>query len=164
MRHVNPDMDIFPSREGQNFQMLMPIYYKYPRIFVDECLYHYVVYAGSLSRRFDSLEKNICRADALLEIILQTLDRMRMPDDERERYKAETRIDDLRRRYPLGMRFYDRAYSLQIGAKLKACGHISDVPRRQRIIVRSNVLFGLYTALDRAKKRIKRMLKRMVKV
>lgn len=164
MRDVNPDMDIFPSRGGQNFQMLMPIYYKYPRIFVDECLFHYVVYADSHSRSNDTLEKSILKADGLLEIICQTLDRMQMPDDEREKYKAAAQIDDLCRRYPLGMRFCDRAYSLQIDAKLEACGHISDIPMWQRRIVRNNVLFGLYTALDKAKKCVKRMLKRMVKV
>lgn len=164
MRDVNPEMDIFASREGQNFQMLMPIYYQYPRIFVDECLYHYVVYAGSLSRRFDTLEKNILRADALLEIIWQTLDRMQMPDDEREKYKAAAQIDDLVKRYAYGMRFYDRAYSLQIFSRLEACGHISDIPLWQRMIVRCNVLFCLYTALDKTQKSIKSMIKRMVKV
>ena len=44
MKRANPKMDIFEEKRGQNFQMPLPIYYFFPRYYIDECLYNYVVY------------------------------------------------------------------------------------------------------------------------
>ena len=41
---VNPDHGIYPARRGQNWQMLLPLYYKYNRYFLNKPLYNYVIY------------------------------------------------------------------------------------------------------------------------
>ena len=50
LKEVNPKFEIYPARRGQNWQLLLPIYYKYKRFFLDEPLYGYVIYAQSMSQ------------------------------------------------------------------------------------------------------------------
>lgn len=72
---VNPQKEIFPSRYGQDIQMLMPISYKYRCGHLKECLYGHVVRENSLSKQVwregDNAWKN--RALGLEEIYVQTL-------------------------------------------------------------------------------------------
>ena len=56
---VNPNRDIYEARRGQNWQILLPIYYKYKRGFIDEPLYNYIVYPVSMSHEEESLEKEL---------------------------------------------------------------------------------------------------------
>lgn len=44
-----PNRDIFPSRSGQNLQLMMPVAYRYKTGFIDEPLMKYVQNASSLS-------------------------------------------------------------------------------------------------------------------
>ena len=83
---VNPDRRIFPARRGQNWQMLLPIYYKHKRGFIDEPLYGYVIYSNSMSHGDNTKEKKIFRFNEHLEIITNTLNRMIMPEKDRKRY------------------------------------------------------------------------------
>lgn len=83
---VNPDRKIFPARRGQNWQLLLPVYYKHKRGFIDEPLYGYVIYPNSMSRGDDTKEKKIFRFNEHLEIITNTLNRMIMPEKDRKRY------------------------------------------------------------------------------
>ena len=41
MEEVNPKFYIYPARRGQNWQLLLPVYYKYKRYFLNEPLYGY---------------------------------------------------------------------------------------------------------------------------
>ena len=159
MRDVNPHMDIFEGKRGQNFQMLMPMYYKYPRMLLDECLYHYVIYADSMSRGDDTLEKCIIRADGLLEIINETLDRMNMSGQERDKYKSIVQIDDLVDRYLLGIRFGNREYSLKLYEDLRSRNHTTDIPLLKRIIVHNQILFDVYPLLKKFRGSIRGMIK-----
>lgn len=72
---VNPNKEIFPSRYGQNIQMLMPISRKYRCGHLKEVLYGRVDRAGSLSKKVwsesDSAWKN--RILGLEQIYIETL-------------------------------------------------------------------------------------------
>ena len=46
-RQANGGMDIYPSRYGQNWQMLLPVYYASKHAFIDEPLYKYRVNASN---------------------------------------------------------------------------------------------------------------------
>lgn len=83
---VNPDRDIFEGRRGQNWQMLLPVYYKYKRGFLDEPLYNYIIYKSSMSTGDDTKEKSIQRVNEHLEIVKNTLDRIDMDQKDRNKY------------------------------------------------------------------------------
>ena len=83
---VNPDKDIFEGKRGQNWQMLLPVYYKYKRGFLDEPLYNYIIYKSSMSTGDDTKEKSIQRVNEHLEIVKNTLDRIDMDQKDRDKY------------------------------------------------------------------------------
>ena len=108
LRAANPDMQIFESRYGQNFQMLMPVYWQNRRFFLDECLYNYVVYPDSLSRSGEGqIDTALINRGEYQRIIHNTLDRLQMPEQVRKRYKRETTEADALYRFMLGIQ-YDR--------------------------------------------------------
>lgn len=72
-RDVNPNMEIYPARRGQNWQLLLPLYYKYKRGFLNEPLYNYLVFPNSMSRTDDTLDKVIFRLREHRTIIMETL-------------------------------------------------------------------------------------------
>lgn len=95
LKKVNPMLDIYEGIRGQNFQMLMPMYYSYKRYFMNKCLYNYVIYPDSMSRGDDSFEKYKKRRAELMDIIMHTLSRIDMPEKERECYKEIVIRDNL---------------------------------------------------------------------
>ena len=83
---VNPEREIYPARRGQNWQLLLPVYYKYKRFYLDEPLYGYIVYPKSMSSGDVTEEKELQRWKEHEEIINQTLRRIPLDDKNRERY------------------------------------------------------------------------------
>lgn len=89
-KEVNPKMDIYEGRRGQNYQMLLPLVYKFKFGYIDECLYKYVVYSTSMSRGDDTFEKWLERYDGLKTYILETLNRMDMNQEDYNYYTSLT--------------------------------------------------------------------------
>ena len=83
---VNPNREIYPARRGQNWQLLLPLYYRFGRYFLDEPLYAYIVYADSMSAGDSTQEKELQRWAEHEEIIRQTLKRIPLTQDEKEKY------------------------------------------------------------------------------
>lgn len=86
LKVVNPSLEIYPARRGQNFQMLLPICYKYSRYFMRECLYNYVIYIDSMSRGDDTTEKVLKRQEGLTEIVVNTINSMNISEKEKNHY------------------------------------------------------------------------------
>lgn len=79
--------EIYPARKGQNYQMLLPIYHKYKRYFLDKPLYNYIQYKASMSKIDNkNLNEIISRDNQHKEIILQTLATIEMGAYERKYY------------------------------------------------------------------------------
>ena len=102
---THPKRKIYDSRHGQNIQMLLPIYYSYKRGFIDEALCHYMVIANSLSRRDDTFEKKMDYRNAIETLMIETLNDIEMPNVEREKYIAFTKMKNTRRRLNLAVQF-----------------------------------------------------------
>ncbi len=83
---VNPTRSIYTGRKEQNWQLFLPIYYKFKRYFLDEPLCSYVVSPHSHSHAKLSTKKLIERTDGYIEILTETLKTIPMPEDERKRY------------------------------------------------------------------------------
>lgn len=90
--NVNPLRYIFPARRGQNNQLLLPIYYKYKRGFIDEPLYNYIIYKKSMSTPDATLESRIDREVEYIEILNWCIKQINMSKQERKKCK---RIIDL---------------------------------------------------------------------
>ena len=69
---VNPKHEIYPARRGQNWQMLLPMYYCYKRYFLDKPLYGYIIYSNSMSQGDNSEEKVLERINEHEKILEET--------------------------------------------------------------------------------------------
>lgn len=88
---VNPQRDIYEYRRGQNWQLLLPMYYFFERHFISVPLYNYVVYENSMSHVKETYEEKIRRNNEHKKVIVETLRRMNISDDEKKKlqFKAE---------------------------------------------------------------------------
>ena len=75
---VHPDREIYPARYGQNWQLLLPIYYKYKWKYIDKPLYNYVETPDSMSRKKLSLTETLNRINEKETIIVQTLKKIEL--------------------------------------------------------------------------------------
>lgn len=105
---VNPMHEIYPARRGQNWQLLLPVYYKYPRFFLDEPLYGYVIYPQSMSRG-DTTEESVMKRWAEHETILtETLRRMHIEKHELEKQLKAVRTRYAKKRFYSAIDYRDR--------------------------------------------------------
>lgn len=105
---THPGRSIFPARRGQNWQMLLPLYYRYKRFFLDVPLYNYVVTSTSMSRSDDSLAQRLTRADEHSLIIERTLDAIQMAPADRLRGAALAQERHARAVMRAGLQFDSR--------------------------------------------------------
>lgn len=69
-----PDMEIFPSREGQNWQLMLPLCYMHKCGYIDEPLLKCVSYPESHSHMKRSDDELYRRYDGIAELIIRTID------------------------------------------------------------------------------------------
>ena len=97
---------IFPSRYGQNLQILYPILYRSPRGFINEALYHYVVYNKSLSHDIDTFEKAWAHRLGRFQIKVETIKRIAdMSDAKKEKCIKIVSINEARYRLNLAKEY-----------------------------------------------------------
>lgn len=72
-----PDRHIYPSTEGQNWQLLLPLAYNLPCGFMDECLVKVVERTGSHSRMHRTPREKMARYQGLCDILLHVLNEVR---------------------------------------------------------------------------------------
>ncbi|MBQ3196315.1 MAG: glycosyltransferase family 2 protein [Clostridia bacterium] len=97
---VNPTKSIYPSRAGQNWQLLLPVYYKNKRAFLAEPLYKYGAYTESMSAQIKKMpfDKRISREYEYIRIVENTLNSIeRMEKKERMRYIKRFKANTYRR-------------------------------------------------------------------
>lgn len=105
---VNPTHEIYPARRGQNWQMLLPVFYRYPRYFLNEPLYGYVIYPHSMSSGDTTEEKVMMRWDEHETILLETLQRIQMSSAEREKYQHMVKTRYAKKRFYSAIDFRDK--------------------------------------------------------
>lgn len=107
-KDVNPQCEIYPARRGQNWQLLLPIYYKYKRFYLDEPLYGYVIYNQSMSQGDVTKEKVLERWKEHESILVETLKRMKMDSKELEKYLNIVKVRYAKKRFFTAIDFRDK--------------------------------------------------------
>ena len=84
---THPSGDIYPSRRGQNYQMLLPVYFSFKRYFLSKPLYNYVRYNSGLSGIEDNgFNQKINTYHSQRDIILNTISSIKMPENQKQDY------------------------------------------------------------------------------
>ncbi|MBS4760483.1 MAG: glycosyltransferase family 2 protein [Clostridium sp.] len=112
---VNPKREIYHSRIGQNWQILLPMAYNFKAGYIDKPLAKYVVRSESVShaRKNMSIYFNNCK-----KILINTLKSIEMPEKERLYYinlvNYKYRRVFLSRIFKIHMNFRRKIFSLKI--------------------------------------------------
>lgn len=105
---THPTGQIYPYRRGQNWQMLLPIYYKYKRYFLDEPLYNYIIYPVSITHGNTTKEGKLIRIHEHEDNIINILNSMDIPSEHKIKYIHKTHLRYIRERLTLAFHFRDK--------------------------------------------------------
>lgn len=98
-RKINPAMEISDCREGQNYQILLPMLYYYKRGYINEKLGYYRIHEDSHCHRTRTYTEQMRRFDALLDMEREVLSTLGIPDSELDLYIKESTFYMEKRRY-----------------------------------------------------------------
>lgn len=104
---THPTGQIHPYRRGQNWQMLLPIYFKYKRYFLDEPLYNYIIYPISITHGNTTKEGKLIRIQEHEDNIINILNSMDISVQHKAKYIYLTHLRYLRERLTLAFHFRD---------------------------------------------------------
>lgn len=102
---VNPSKKIYESKGGQNWQMLLPLTYKYKCGYIDEPLYKYVIRKNSHSHSVNTFEDEIKRCDVHEDILLNTIKNINMNKEEREYYENIIKQKYIRKKNQIALKY-----------------------------------------------------------
>lgn len=89
LRKAIPDFTIFESREGQNWQLMLPLAYSCKWGYLEEVLFKYVAHEDSHSHQLRSYEEINHRRDNFYVLLSHTIHKIAdMSDDEKSRWDA----------------------------------------------------------------------------
>ncbi len=129
---VNPTKSIYPSRDGQNWQILLPLFYNGLSAFIEEPLYYVLNNSHSVSRdpAKGGKEKLMRQKEEYRKILLTTLSSFDCP--EREKYEALVNEKYARLEMQIAYSFKDGALLEEKYDELKKLGRIRIVDRMLR--------------------------------
>lgn len=96
---------IYASACGQNWQMLLPVAYKYEFGFVDKILFDYVLRDNSHSRKEKNYLENKNKTYIHEDCLINTIDRICMSDEKRKNLYYRIKLKYVRRRLKLAFEF-----------------------------------------------------------
>lgn len=106
---VNPRREIYPSKIGPNWQMLLPLYYKYNRNFIEKPLLYYLIRNDSISHSHNTLKKQAEAINEYIKILKYVLKQIEMPQSDFELYNRLIDEKYAFDRMNLGLRYHDKA-------------------------------------------------------
>lgn len=106
---THPTKHIFDENgAGQNYQMLLPVLYKYECGFLPDVLYYIVISQKSHSHREKDFDSNIQKTYNHQEILLHVLHEIDMSKEERCYYLNIIEIKYIRRRMEIAAQFHEK--------------------------------------------------------
>lgn len=146
---VNPNREIYPSREGQNWQLLLPMFYHYKSGYIDKPMFYFVLRADSVSNCTKTQEpiKQYNQQQEYCNIILKTLRFIGIP--EKEKYSREIEIKYSRRILLLAFNAYDCDRIKKEYQKLKSWNAVDRVSKRLHYWGKSKFKISFYCFLKR---------------
>lgn len=103
-----PDLDIYESREGQNWQLMLPLAYCCSVGYLDEVLFKYVVHTDSHSHTKRTLEQEYKRRDNFYKLQCETIDKIgTMQKNEKEYWKNYALTRSILTKYRMAIYYHN---------------------------------------------------------
>jgi glycosyltransferase involved in cell wall biosynthesis len=85
-KKANPCFDIYEARRGQNWQLLLPLYYDNEVDFLSVPIYNYIIYRSSMSHSDHSYEDKLKRMEEHDEIKINTISRLLISNEQKMKW------------------------------------------------------------------------------
>ena len=85
-KKANPCFDIYEARRGQNWQLLLPLYYDNEVDFLSVPIYNYIIYRSSMSHSDHSYEDKLKRMEEHDEIKINTINRLLISNEHKMKW------------------------------------------------------------------------------
>lgn len=151
---VNPNKKIYQGKGGQNWQMLLPIMYKYKCGFIDEALYTYIIRKNSHSHSIINYKKIMSSCDEHENILVNTVESIDMPEEEKKKYLSIIKEKYIRKRLYIASDFKDKNLSNKQYEILKK----NNIANRMDFLQYLSCKNKLYNIVIRELRKIKRYL------
>lgn len=136
---VNPKREIYPSRQGQNWQLLLPVFYAHKSAFYEKPLYYVIDDLDSVSKkphkRYDKLK---LQNEEYERILVNTLNSMDIPD--RDKYLKIVELKYIRRRLLAAIDFKAYDDAILEYKKLKALNAVTKTDYRRYLQARFPII------------------------
>lgn len=120
-RQTHPNGKLYVSRGGQNWQILLPLTYRYECGFIDRIVYSIVMHSDSHSREGVSYEKQMRRSFEHEDILNNVIGEIEMPPEKKEDYLRRIRIKYLKQRVFIAGYAREKDALEEYYRQLKAC-------------------------------------------
>lgn len=117
-----PDRDIFESRAGQNWQLLVPAASYSACGYIDECLYTVYEHDDSHSRKKRSAQEFYQRWDDFTEVLLRAIE---VSHCDQPKYRAMVRENNARQQFYYAISAFDRPALKKNFAVMRKTGHLT---------------------------------------
>jgi hypothetical protein len=145
----NPSREIYTGNGGQNWQMLLPLAYKYKCGYLDKILGFYLTRNLSHSRIDKSYEEKIEKYNRYERTLINTLHNMDMNEQEREKYIEKVRRHHNKIRFELAFAYRNVKDLKDTHKQICRGGKVAFRYKMMYITGRSRVLYWVYKKIKR---------------
>lgn len=149
---VNPNREIFPAKRGQNWQLLLPMYYKYHRYYLDKPLYNYILYPNSMSRGDSDLVSVVLRLNEHETILVETINKIDMEIDEKKKYLNLVKIRYAKKRFYAAIDFRNKRALKKSFLELKSLSALNSDICRLYLRNKFMIFKVIFKSIDKVKK------------
>lgn len=123
LKRVLPGNRIYESREGQNWQLMLPLAYSNKCGYIEEILFKCVAHNDSHSRSVRSYEDNLRRCDNFIVLLTETIQNIQeMPEEEKKQWVCRIELKYAERKMNLAYKAGDRLKAKETRKHLKELG------------------------------------------
>ncbi|RGX96939.1 glycosyltransferase family 2 protein [Blautia sp. OF03-15BH] len=152
LKRAIPNLSIYESREGQNWQLMLPLAYSLKYGYLDEILFKYVVHNGSHSHMKRLYERQIERRDNFYVLQKETISKITdMPKSEKEYWIQYSYKKQLKEKYILTLKNRRRKDYAAYKKEMKK--YDVDIPEKMPYD-----FYQIYIILRKIKNKLKRNL------
>lgn len=137
-RDAMPDpLQIETPREiGQNYQLFLPIMFKYPTYYIPDMLGYYIVHQDSHSHSRKTFEQKLHIQDVITETLSSIARRLKVDENERTWFKAKIAEYDCKNRLDILQHYQETKHLGDIVQKMKQLGCYDSAARKMVMKIR----------------------------
>lgn len=120
VKKVIPEEGIYVSREGQNWQLMLPLAYSYKCGYIEEALFQCVAHDDSHSRSKRTYQENLQRYDNMEILLMETINKIAaMPEEEKRSWRKKINLKYAERKLYLAYEHKDHKIVREIKEQMK---------------------------------------------